>query len=62
MVTEFRGCKGLVFAEVQKDNNLSTTGEGYVTGTVKALAPVAEISKSVETGSDTHITITRQLS
>ncbi|MGA4517417.1 major tail protein [Solibacillus silvestris] len=54
MAVEFRGCKNLVFAEVQKDNNLTTTGEGYVTGTVKSLAPVAEISKSVETSSEAH--------
>lgn len=54
MVTEFRGCKKLVYAEVTKDNNLSTTGEGYVTGTVKPLAPVAEISKTVETSSESH--------
>lgn len=54
MAVEFRGCKRLVYAEVTKDNNLSTTGEGYVTGTVKALAPVAEISKSVETSSEAH--------
>lgn len=53
-MVEFRGCKRLVFAEVTKDNNLSTTGEGYVTGTVKALAPVAEISKTVETSSEAH--------
>lgn len=54
MAVEFRGCKNLVFAEVTKDNNLSTTGEGYVTGTVKQLAPVAEISKSVDTSSEAH--------
>lgn len=54
MAVEFRGCKNLVFAEVEKDNNLSTTGEGYVTGDVKVLAPVAEISKAVETGSEAH--------
>lgn len=54
MAVEFRGCKNLVFAEVTKDNNLSATGEGYVTGTVKQLAPVAEISKAVETSSEAH--------
>lgn len=54
MAVEFRGCKNLVYAEITKDNNLTTTGEGYVTGTVKKLAPVAEISKSVETSSEAH--------
>lgn len=52
MAVEFRGCKKLVYAEVTKDNNGSGTGDGYVTGTVKSLAPVAEISKSVETSSE----------
>ena len=50
-VDEFRGTDNLVYAEVLTDNN--TTGEGYTTGTVKVLAPVAEISKTVETASDT---------
>ena len=49
MAVEFRGCKKLVFAEVTKDDDTE-----YTTGTVKALAPVAEISKSVETSSATH--------
>lgn len=54
MAVEFRGCKRLVYAEVTKDNNESGTGDGYVTGTVKVLAPVAEISKTVETSSEAH--------
>lgn len=49
MAVEFRGCKKLVFAEVTKDDET-----GYTTGTVKPLAPVAEISKTVETSSATH--------
>lgn len=54
MAVEFRGCKNLVYAEVTKDNNLTGQTEGYITGTVKTLAPVAEISKSVETSSEAH--------
>lgn len=50
-VDEFRGTDNLVYAEVLTDNNESS--EGYTTGTVKVLAPVAEISKTVETSSDT---------
>lgn len=49
MAVEFRGCKKLVFAEVTKDDST-----GYTTGAVQVLAPVAEISKSVETSSATH--------
>lgn len=52
MAVEFRGCKNLVYAKVTKDNNTTGSGEGYVTGEVKRLAPVAEISKSVETSSE----------
>lgn len=50
-VDEFRGTDHLVYAEVLTDNN--TDGEGYTTGDVAVLAPVAEISKTVETASDT---------
>ena len=49
MAVEFRGCKKLVYAEVTKDD-----ATDFTTGTVKALAPVAEISKSVETSSEAH--------
>lgn len=47
MAVEFRGCKKLVFAEITAD-----TSANYTTGTVTALAPVAEISKNVETSSE----------
>lgn len=50
MAVEFRGCRGLVYAEVTTDDNESTGG--YKTGTVKKLAPSAEISKTVETASE----------
>lgn len=55
-VDEFRGTDHLVYAPVLYDNNETTGAEGtigYVTGTVSVLAPVAEISKTVETASDT---------
>lgn len=52
MAVEFRGCKNLVFAKITKDDN--AVDGGYVTGTVKPLAPVAEISKNVETSSEAH--------
>lgn len=49
-IKEFRGCRGLVFAEVITDNN--ETDGGYVVGDVKPLAGSAEISKTVETASE----------
>ena len=51
---EFMGCKKLVYAEVVCDDNETGEGHGYVTGTVKELAPVQEIAKTVDTSSDTH--------
>lgn len=48
-VREFRGCKRLCYAEI-----ISDTAAGYETGEVKTLAPVAEISKTVETSSEAH--------
>ena len=49
MAVEFRGCKNLVFAEVIEDS-----ASAYTTGEVMPLAPVAEISKSVETSREAH--------
>ena len=51
MAVEFRGCRRLVYAEVTTDNNEALSG-GYITGDVKELAPVGEISKTVETASE----------
>ena len=46
-IVEYRGCKGLVFAEITTDDNETGTGHGYITGTVKDLAGLAEVSKTV---------------
>lgn len=46
---EFRGCDNLVIAAITGDD---TTG--YTTGAVEVLAPVAEVSKTVESSSETH--------
>lgn len=50
MAVEFRGCRKLVYAPITTDDN--EVSGGYVTGAVKALAPVGEISKTVETASE----------
>lgn len=50
MAVEFRGCRNLVYAEILTDDN--EVSGGYTTGTVKKLAPVGEISKTVETSSE----------
>lgn len=47
---EFRGCDNLVIAEVTADDLTNN----YTTGPVQVLAPVAEISKTVESNSETH--------
>lgn len=51
-VFEYRGCEGLVIAEVTKDDN-EAEGGGYVAGPVLPLAPVAEIGKTTETSKET---------
>lgn len=48
-VREFRGCKNLVYAKIMEDS-----AANFTTGEVKPLAPVAEISKTVETSSEAH--------
>lgn len=47
---EFRGCDNLVIATVLTDDATN----GYTVGAVETLAPVAEISKTVESSSETH--------
>ena len=51
LVDEFRGTDELYCAEVLSDDN--DDGSGYTTGTVFKLAPVAEISKTTDSSSDT---------
>lgn len=51
-IFEWRGVRDLVYAEVTGDDNENSGG--YVTGTVKPLAGVAEIGKTTETSSEAH--------
>lgn len=53
-IYEYRGVEGLVYAPVTMDDNETGTGHGYVTGTVKSLAGVAEISRSTESSNEAH--------
>ncbi len=46
---EFRGCDNLVFAEITADSS-----SAYTAGTVTVLAPVAEVSKTISSNSETH--------
>lgn len=48
-IYEYRGVRGLVYAPVTKDDST-----GFTTGTVKALAGVAEISKSTDSSNEAH--------
>ena len=50
-VVEFRGVDNLVAAEVLTDDN--ELEGGYTVGEVFSVAPVAEISKTTETSSET---------
>ena len=51
-VIEFRGVDMLCIAEVKCDDNSTEAEHGYVTGDWESLAPVAEVSKTVETSSE----------
>lgn len=58
-ITEYRGIEGLVYAEVLADDNVTPTpvtdpNHGYLTGTVKELAGVAELSRTTESSSEAH--------
>lgn len=46
---EFRGCDNLVFAEITADSS-----SAYTAGNVTVLAPVAEVSKTISSNSETH--------
>lgn len=52
-VDEFRGTDELYIADVLVDDNEVGSGHGYITGTPELLAPVAEISRTVATASET---------
>ena len=53
-IVEYRGVEGLVAAEVLVDDNDNGEGHGYVTGSVFAIAGVAEISKSTDSSNEAH--------
>ena len=50
-IVEYRGVEGLVCAEVLSDDNGS---DGYTTGSVFAIAGVAEISKTTDSTDEAH--------
>lgn len=51
-VIEYRGIDGVVIAEITNDDN--EENGGYNFGDVMPLVPVAELTKTVETSSETH--------
>ena len=52
IIDEYRGIQDLVYAEVTNDDNEAEGG--YVTGAVKPLAGIAELTKTTETSSEAH--------
>lgn len=53
-IVEWRGVEGLVAAEVTVDDNETGDGHGYVTGSVFAIAGVAEISRATDSSNEAH--------
>ena len=53
-IVEWRGVEGLVAAEVTVDDNETGEGHGYVTGSVFAIAGVAEISRTTDSSNEAH--------
>lgn len=53
-IVEWRGVEGLVAAEVTVDDNETGDGHGYVTGSVFAIAGVAEISRTTDSSNEAH--------
>jgi len=53
-IVEWRGVEGLVAAEVTVDDNETGEGHGYVTGSVFAIAGVAEISRTTDSSDEAH--------
>lgn len=54
-IVEYRGVEGLVAAEVLVDDNVTgSSGHGYGTGNVFAIAGVAEISRVTDSANEAH--------
>lgn len=53
-IVEWRGVEGLVAAEVTVDDNETGQDHGYKTGTVFAIAGVAEISRATDSSNEAH--------
>ena len=53
-IVEYRGVEGLVAAKILCDDNSTETNHGYVTDTPFAIAGVAEVSRTTESGQDAH--------
>ncbi|MBR4210183.1 MAG: hypothetical protein IKQ96_08230 [Lachnospiraceae bacterium] len=53
-IVEYRGVSDLVAAEVLVDDNSSEEGHGYVTGSVFAIAGIAEVSRTTDSSNEAH--------